>query len=217
MQVKFPQSREAWNNDVERRLNRLRADFAMLWRLMPQTPEWPGIPMSGPLSPLPFEWFPPINTGGTNTGGTPGTRATGGTGGATTCGRYARSYEFVMGAISGTQSAKVQWNATSVEGRIGTLTRDSSTACTMAGLLSFASGSQNVAHSLTGNINVTLRTVSFGIPFIDYGTATTRFANYSGTLNENDVTAVVSNTNAALFTSQTGLTAPPTLQLTAIN
>lgn len=70
MQYRYPKSYEHRKAELERRLRELLVDYRRLMQFIPQIPDQIGEPFSGPLDPIQFQFFPEINTGGTNTGGT---------------------------------------------------------------------------------------------------------------------------------------------------
>lgn len=65
MQLRFPKERTKWRAYVERLLTELRIDYDRLWKSLPPVPQPHGVPFSGPLNPVPFNWFPPEASGGT--------------------------------------------------------------------------------------------------------------------------------------------------------
>lgn len=73
MQYRYPKSYEHRKAEIERRLRELIVDYRRLMQFIPQIPDQIGEPFSGPLDPVQFQFFPEVNTGGTNTGGTPNT------------------------------------------------------------------------------------------------------------------------------------------------
>lgn len=90
---KFPSEISAWKNDVARRLVRLRGEVDGIMINLPMIPDPEiGMPFTGPLSPVPFEW--PQAT--ENTGGTNGTLASH----CSLCPLALREYEITVSGIA---------------------------------------------------------------------------------------------------------------------
>lgn len=75
MQTRFPSGDAAWRERVTRMILDTDVQIKRLWMQLPQIPDPEmGLPFTGPLSPVSFQ-YPPFDrsggTGGTNTGGTP--------------------------------------------------------------------------------------------------------------------------------------------------